>query len=142
LTLVPLMRGKRPFAISIAVGAIDVIRRAADLAWPRGELVAMEGRTAVAVRRPNLLGAILIKARVVAEERKEKFDSDRQDLVLLLSFVDDPRALAAGAGMRKSEKKWLRDIEERVGFSEPPIPDLFLPETLTRARQALRLLIG
>lgn len=105
-------------------------------------MVAMEGKPAVAVRRPNLLGAILIKARVVAKERKEKFDSDRQDLVLLLSLVDDPRALASAGGLKGTERRWLRAIEKKVGPLEPPISELFPRDTLARATQALRLLIG
>ena len=105
-------------------------------------MVTMEGEPAVAMRRPSLLGAILIKARVVAKERKEKFDSDRQDLVLLLSLIDDPRALAVEGELKKSERKWLRNIEEKIGFSDPPIPGLFPAETLARAAQAFRLLIG
>lgn len=103
--------------------------------------VVMDGKPAVAMRRPSLLGAILIKARVVATERREKFDSDRQDLVLLLSLVEDPRALAAEGELKKTERKWLRKIEETIGFSKPPLPDLFPPETLARAEQAFRLLI-
>ncbi len=105
-------------------------------------MVKMEGEPAVAMRRPSLLGAILIKARVIAKERKEKFDSDRQDFVRLLSLMDDPRTLADEGELKKTEKKWLRDIEEKVGFSEPPISDLFSPETLARAEQAFRLLIA
>lgn len=35
-------------------------------------MVAMEGEPAVAMRRPSLLGAILIKARVVAKKRKRE----------------------------------------------------------------------
>lgn len=105
-------------------------------------MVAVGGSPAVAMRRPSLLGAILIKARAVAEERKEKYDSDRQDLVLLLSLIDDPRALATEGGLKVSERKWLLAIDQKVGFSESPISALFPPATLTRARQALRLLIG
>lgn len=105
-------------------------------------MVEMDGKPAVAMRRPSLLGAILLKARVVAKKRKEKFDSDRQDLVLLLSFVEDPRAMAAEGELKGSEKKWLRAIEEKIGFSKSPISELFPRETLTRARQAFRLLIG
>jgi hypothetical protein len=105
-------------------------------------MVGIGGKPAVAMRRPSLLGAILIKARVVAKRRKEKFDSDRQDLVLLLSLIDDPRALATEGKLKRSERKWLRTIEGKIGFSEPPIPGLFPPEALARATQALRLLIG
>jgi hypothetical protein len=105
-------------------------------------MVVVEDQPAVAMRRPSLLGAILIKARVVAKERKEKFASDRQDLILLLSFIDDPRALATDGELRKSERKWLRDIEEKIDFSDPTLSDLFSPETVKRAAQAFRLLIG
>src|SRR5665811_922180 len=103
-------------------------------------MVSIDGATPVAVRRPDLLGAILIKARAVATERREKFDSDRQDLVLLLSLVADPRALAAGSKLKKSERGWLRDIEEQLAFSAPALQSLFDPETLTHARLAFRLL--
>lgn len=102
--------------------------------------VSIDGAPPVAVRRPDLLGAILIKARAVAQARREKFESDRQDLVLLLSLVADPRALAAGSKLKSSERKWLRDIEEQVAFSDPALQSLFDPDTLTRARLAFRLL--
>ncbi len=57
--------------------------------------VSLDGSSSVELRRPNLLGAILVKTRAVAQ-RRDKFESDRQDLIRLLSFVDDPRALAKG----------------------------------------------
>lgn len=103
-------------------------------------MVSIDGAPPVAVRRPDLLGAILIKARAVAQTRREKFESDGQDLVLLLSLVADPRALAASSKLKNSERKWLRDIEKKVAFSDPALQSLFDPETLTRARLAFRLL--
>jgi hypothetical protein len=103
-------------------------------------LVGLDERPAVPVRRPNLLGALLIKARVVAIEREEKFDSDRQDLVLLLSLVEDPRALAANDGMKNTERGWLRKVEEKIGFRDPYLGRLFPPATVTRAEQAFKLL--
>lgn len=103
--------------------------------------VAVGDQPAVPVRRPSLLGAILIKSRVVAKERKERFDSDRQDLVLLLSFVDDPRALAIAGGLKRSERKWLQRVEGKIGLSDPLLSQLFPAATLTRAEQALRLLV-
>lgn len=104
-------------------------------------MVSVNREPAVAMRRPSLLGAILIKARVVAKKRKEKFDSDRQDLILLLSLIDDPRTLASAGDLKKSERKWLRDIEEKIGFNDPALSDLFPPEAMTRATLAFRLLI-
>lgn len=103
-------------------------------------LVSLDGSPPVPMRRPNLLGAILIKARVVAERRKEKFDSDRQDLIRLLSYVDDPRALARREQLKPTEKKWLRKIERSLGFGDSTLAALFTPDVLERAEQALRLL--
>jgi hypothetical protein len=84
--------------------------------------------------RPSLLGAILLKARALRVHSRP--EDQREDLVLLLSFVTDPSALAAK--LKGSESKWLKEAEnplrldERVGrLDEPPI---------RRARQALGLL--
>jgi hypothetical protein len=105
-------------------------------------LVSLDGSPPVAVRRPRLLGAILIKARVVAERRKEKFDSDRQDLIRLLSYVGDPRALAREEGLKPSEKGWLRKVEGALYPTDDlyPAADLFPGAVSERAEQAFRLL--
>lgn len=104
-------------------------------------LVSLDGAPAVELRRPSLLGAILIKARVVAAQRRRKFESDRQDLIRLLSFVSNPRALAEQEGLKKSEKKWLRDIDGLLEFQKRVVADLFPVVELARAEQAYRLLI-
>jgi hypothetical protein len=101
-------------------------------------LVSLDGEEPVAVRRPSLLGAILIKGRVVAKRREVKYFSDRQDLIRLLTYVDDPRALAAD--VTRTESKRLRLAETAVDFEDPSLAELFDRETLGRARQALRLL--
>ncbi|HEX9967661.1 MAG TPA: hypothetical protein VGB06_06925 [Solirubrobacterales bacterium] len=103
-------------------------------------LVSLAGAPPVAVRRPSLLGAILIKARVVAKRRKEKFQSDRQDLIRLLSYVDDPRALAREDQLKSSERRWLRNVERALDFDDPALAAAFPSDTLGRARQAFRLL--
>jgi hypothetical protein len=105
-------------------------------------LVQIADSPPVAVRRPNLLGAILIKARVVAKRRKEKFDSDRQDLIRLLGYVEDPRGLAREEQLKGSEKKWLRDAEAALNFDDPELAELFPADTFERARQAFLLLGG
>src|SRR6478672_11757925 len=69
--------------------------------------VSLDDGDPVEIRRPSLLGAILVKARVLAKER-DKFESDRQDLLRLLGFVKNTRALARSEGLRKSERKWMR----------------------------------
>lgn len=99
--------------------------------------VSLEGGEPVAIRRPNLLGAILLKARVVKKQR-DKFESDRQDLVRLLGFVKDPRALAEE--FRGKEKRWLREVEELIALSDGGLADLFTSEDLAAAEGAYRLL--
>ena len=101
-------------------------------------LVSFEGEEPVAVRRPNLLGAILIKARVVVRKRPEKYGSDRQDLIRLLTYVDDPRTLAAD--MSRKEPGWLRDAEPALGLGDPGLPVLLPIGVVQRAQQVLQLL--
>jgi hypothetical protein len=110
-------------------------------ALARAEIVrvSLDGGEPVEVRRPSLLGAILIKARVLAKKR-DKFESDRQDLIRLLSFVEDPRALAKE--LRKSEKGWLRDIESLLAFDDRGLEVLFPAGEVTAAEQAYRLLVA
>lgn len=115
-------------------GGTQALRRAEVV------MVSLDGQRAVAMRRPNLLGAILIKARALAAERKEKFDSDRQDLTLLLSLVEDPRVTATDGELKKTEKKWLREVESKLHLSDLALAVLFDREALTRARLAFRLL--
>jgi len=104
--------------------------------------VSLDGAPAVALRRPSLLGAILIKACAVARRRRGKFESDRQDLIRLLSFAEDPRTLAADGGLKKGERGWLRDVQRKLAFSDPSLTEVFPPEVLTRAEQAHRLFIS
>lgn len=75
----------------------------------------------------------------MAQERPEKFDSDQQDLIRLLSYVEDPRGLAAQEGLKDSEKKWLRKIEKGLETEDSTVAET-LPEVIERARQALSLL--
>jgi hypothetical protein len=101
-------------------------------------LVSFEGEEPVAVRRPNLLGAILIKARVLVKKRQEKYESDRQDLVRLLTYVDDARTLRAD--MSRKEPGWLRDAQAAIDFEAPVLSRQFPEGGLDRARQVLQLL--
>lgn len=102
--------------------------------------VSLDGERPVDVRRPSLLGAILIKSRVVAKRRERKHDSDRQDLIRLLSLVEDPRALVSWDGLKKSEKRWLRAIQALLDFGDTGLTDLFQPADVRSAAQAFRLL--
>lgn len=102
-------------------------------------LVSLDGAEPVPIRRPNLLGAILIKARVVRKQR-DKFESDRQDLIRLLGFVEDPRALAGE--LKGNEKKWLRNVEELLAWEDSGLADLFTGGDLAAAEGAYRLMIA
>lgn len=117
-------------------GATQALRRTEVV------LVSLRDSEPVAMRRPSLLGAILIKARVVAKRRKEKFDSDRQDLIRLLSYVEDPRGLALDEQLKATEKKWLRRVEHVLNFEDATLAALFAPDVLERSQQAFRLLIA
>jgi hypothetical protein len=85
------------------------------------------------LRRPTLLGAILIKTRALMVHSDP--DSQREDLLRLLSLIDDPRAMAAD--LRKSERKWLRDAEDRLKLASPSLLDR---DAARRAELAFRLL--
>lgn len=103
-------------------------------------LASLADSQPVILRRPSLLGAILIKARVVAKRRREKFDSDRQDLIRLLTYVEDPRALAREEQLKATERKWLRNISAALNFDDPSLLALFPGGRLGRAEQAFHLL--
>lgn len=103
--------------------------------------VSLDGHPPVEVRRPNLLGALLIKARVLASRRGPKRDADLVDVVRLLSFVDDPRGMAVDGGLKKTEKRWLRDIQPALDFRSPAVTALLRPTEIARAVQAYRLLV-
>lgn len=86
------------------------------------------------VPRPNLLGAILLKAR--AESVDERPDAQRLDLAFLCSLVEDPRALRAE--MSATEASWLRARVEMADRSHPAW--LRLDENAEDAYRAFRLL--
>jgi hypothetical protein len=94
--------------------------------------IDLSGRT-FSIRRPTLLGAILIKARSLMVHSDP--GAQREDLLVLLSVVDEPREMAVE--IKKRERSWLRQAEPRLRFEEPSL----LPSTaMARARLALRLL--
>lgn len=88
-------------------------------------LVSLAGAEPAAMKRPSLPGAILIKARAVEKRRRGKFQSDRQDLIRLLGFVDDPRAL--GDNLKGSEKRWLRDVDSLLDFGDDALGEALRP---------------
>jgi hypothetical protein len=110
-------------------------------ALARSEIVrvSLDGGEPVEIRRPSLLGAILIKARVV-KARRNKFESDRQDLIRLLGFVENPRALAGE--LKGNEKKWLREVRALLCFNDSALSALFSAAELSAAEQAYDLLLA
>ncbi len=75
-------------------------------ALKRTELVevVLDGAVAL-IPRPNLLGAILVKARAVFVD--DVPSNQLKDLAFLLSLVADPFVMAEE--MRGNERSWLRD---------------------------------
>jgi len=86
------------------------------------------------LRRPTLLGAVLIKARSLMVHADP--EAQREDLLVLLALIDDPRRLASQ--LRESERRWLRVAEQRLKLSRLSTLDA---ETMRRAELAYRLLI-
>jgi hypothetical protein len=109
-------------------GGTQALRRAESVE------VSIDGDPPFRLLRPSLLGAILLKARALRVHGRP--DDQREDLVLLLSFVAEPSVLAGE--LRQNEPKWLREAEktlrldQKVGRLDEP--------TVRRASQALGLL--
>lgn len=81
-------------------------------ALKRAEKVLVKvGGSEVIVRRPSLLGAILMKARALISIPSRR-DEHLEDLLSLLGLVADPREMAEKDKMTRSEQKWLRRVEK------------------------------
>jgi hypothetical protein len=83
-----------------------------------------------------LLGAILLKARALAVVPKKELEH-REDLIRLLTFVHDPRAMAKE--MTGNERKWLRRIEPKLALDDAT-PNALSASEVELARQAFALL--
>lgn len=86
-------------------------------------------------QRPTLAGAILIKARSLLKHRDP--ESQRQDLLRLLSLVPDPRAMREE--LKATERRWLQSAEARLRLDERGGRD---DELVRRADLAFRILVG
>lgn len=95
--------------------------------------VAVAGRS-FELRRPTLLGAVLIKARSLMVHSDP--DAQREDLLTLLAIIADPREMAEE--LRRSERGWLRNAESRLDLSGSSSLDA---RVMRRAQLAFRLLI-
>ena len=89
------------------------------------------------IRRPNLLGGILVKARAVGVD--DVPDNQRSDLALLLSLVEDPDSLASD--LKGTERGWLKDRAEMNDPDAACWQGLAAPAR-QRGLAALRILAG
>lgn len=107
-------------------------------ALARTETVEVEIDGVIAhVRRPTLLGALLIKVRSILVHADP--DAQRADLVLLLSLIEDPTALAVQ--LKGRERSWLRACEAQLGLEDTVLMAPFPRVRVRRARLAYRLLV-
>ncbi len=115
-------------------GGTQALRRSEEV-----EVQIKEGPS-FRLRRPSLLGAILIKARALPVHADP--ETQRHDLILLLSLVEDPAEEAET--LKKSECNWLRRIDRQLWPDKRPDPTLsrFDQDSQQRARAAFRLLTG
>ncbi len=101
----------------------------------RSESVELRvGERTGTVRRPNLLGAILLKARAVDVD--DVPGGQREELCFLLSLAEDPVTMAQE--LRGRERGWLRRREELLDADHPAWLRLRQAED---ARIALRILM-
>jgi hypothetical protein len=87
------------------------------------------------VRRPTLLGAILLKVRSLMVHSDP--EAQREDLVTLLSLMSDPRQ--ASAELKSSERNWLNDARARLALDDEELASRFAPEVLRAARAAYQI---
>lgn len=98
--------------------------------------ITVDGGSARRIRRPTLLGAILLKARAL--QLHKRTEDQRQDLILLLSFVENPRLMASE--LRGGERRWLQDARGTLRLDDPLLQDRFSEEQIRLARLALEIL--
>lgn len=105
-------------------------------ALERSEIVEVNvGDHTFELRRPTLLGAVLIKARSLMVHHDP--ETQREDLLRLLSLIQDPRE--AARALRKTERRWLRQAETRLNARAISSLDA---DARRRADQAYRLLVA
>jgi hypothetical protein len=92
----------------------------------------------VRLRRPTLLGAILLKARSLQVHSRP--EDQRQDLITLLGATTDPRASAET--LRARERQWLRDAKAALNLDDAELDATVDRVRLRIARAAWRLLIS
>lgn len=123
---------KPPARLGAGRKAVGVPGGSQALSRSETVMVTVRGR-AFELRRPTLLGAVLIKARSLMVHSDPA--TQRDDLLRLLALIDDPRMIAGE--LRKTERAWLKAAEGRLRLSDSSTLDA---EGLRRATLAYRLL--
>jgi hypothetical protein len=90
------------------------------------------------VRRPTLLGALLLKARALPVHSRP--EDQREDIITLLALVEDPDAIRPS--LTQAERRWLRSIENTLALDDPTLPARFSLARLRAARAAYQILIA
>lgn len=104
----------------------------------RAETVALViGGARVELRRPTLLGAILLKARSLMVHGRP--EDQRADLITLLGLLTDPRAAVNELTAR--ERAWLRAIEDKLDLADRDLDATVDATRLRIARAAYARLI-
>lgn len=124
---------KRPVELGAGRRAIGVPGGSQALARSEPVTVTVDGRS-FELRRPTLLGAVLIKARSLMVHSDP--DSQREDLLALLTLIEDPREM--GRQLSRAERRWLRVTEDRLNLRGP---SLLNADRMRRADLAYRLLV-
>ncbi len=96
------------------------------------------GGVSAQVRRPTLLGALLLKARALPVHSRP--EDQREDLITLLALVKDPDAM--GRSLTQAERGWLRNIESALALDDPALPGRFSLARLRAARSAYQILVA
>jgi hypothetical protein len=90
------------------------------------------------VRRPTLLGALLLKARALPVHSRP--EDQREDVITLLGLVEDPAAMLPI--LRQAERRWLRSIESTLALDDPALPARFSLARLRAARAVYQILVA
>lgn len=92
----------------------------------------------VALNRPTLIGAILLKARSMRVHSRP--EDQRQDVIQLLGLMTDPRSVIDS--LTNAERKWLRAIDDNLALDDPQLDATINATALRIARAAYRRLAG
>jgi Protein of unknown function (DUF3040) len=90
------------------------------------------------MRRPILLGAVLLKARALPVHSRP--EDQREDMIALLALADDPHSMRQS--ITQTERRWLRNIETALALDDPALAARFSVARLRAARAAYQILIA